>query len=106
MKAAIIAGCVALSALCAAPRAHAKTWEFNNYKRCTATTTFSTDSIEEEWPSPSLDHLSVRGGPSFSILEPPNSVSVTFGQEHLAKLEAAVRFLKKCRPWSYDRNRK
>jgi hypothetical protein len=106
MKAAIVAGCVMLSVQCAPPRAHAETWHFHNYKRCTATTTFSTDSIVEEWPRPSLDHPSVRGGPSFSVLEPPNSVSVTFEQEHLAKLEAAVRFLKKCRPWSYDRNRK
>ena len=47
----------------------------------------------------------MRGGPSFSVLEPPNSVTVTFERKHLAKLKAAVRFLEKCRAWVWDRNK-
>jgi hypothetical protein len=91
--------------------AHAETWHFDNYKRCTATTKFELYSWEAKydewpkWPMATLDHLPMRGGPSFSVLEPPNSVTVTFEREHLAKLEAAVRFLRKCRPWVWDRDR-
>src|SRR5215471_2594084 len=103
MKKTLLTGIAVL--LLATGTAHAETWEFDNYKRCTATTKFELfGEVHEEWPGGSLDHPTTRGGPSFSMLEPPNSVTVTFEQEHLAKLEAAVRFLRKCRPWVWDRN--
>ena len=101
----------AILALLATGTARAETWHFDNYKRCTATTKFELYGWEAKynagWPVGELDHPSTRGGPSTSVIEPPNSVTVTFEkEEHLAKLEAAVRFLKKCRPWAYDPNRK
>jgi len=89
--------------------AHAETWRFDNYKRCTATTKFELYNwdakYESNWPVANLDHLPTRGGPGQSVIEPPNWVQVTFNEDHLAKLEAAVRFLKKCRPWAWDRHK-
>jgi hypothetical protein len=100
---------VALSA----PAYADEVWHFNNYKRCTAQTEFKVLEPDEgqipEWPRASLERrattLGPRGGPEPSVLEEPDTVVVKFRRAHLAKLEAAVRFLKKCRAWVYDRHR-
>jgi hypothetical protein len=83
-------------------------WWFNNYKRCIATTEFKVHPKEtDEWPSVELVRkdptLGPRGGPAPSVLEEPDTAVVRFERKHLAKLEAAVRFLKKCRPCFWDR---
>jgi hypothetical protein len=89
-------------------------WQFNNYKTCIARTEFKIyhqypPPETDEWPLVSLERrdptLGPRGGPAPSVLEEPDTAIVTFEQKHLAKLEAVVRFLKKCRPWFWDRNR-
>jgi hypothetical protein len=101
-----------------------KIWRFNDYKRCTATTEFkvyplgqSLSAAEDrerekeidEWPSAELMRkdpaLGPRGGPAPSVLEYPDTAIVVFKWKHLAKLEAAVRFLKKCRIWVWDHHR-
>jgi hypothetical protein len=93
-------------------------WHFNNYKRCTAQTEFKVykresigtdlEAEQDKWPLVHLARkdptLGPRGGPAPSVLEEPDTASVTFQREHLAQLEAVVRFLKKCRPWFWDRN--
>jgi hypothetical protein len=88
----------------------AEVWRFNNYKRCTASTEFKVYPKETDgWPSVSLERrdptLGPRGGPAPSVLEEPDTAIVIFERKHLAKLEAAVRFLKKCRVWVWDRYR-
>jgi hypothetical protein len=85
-------------------------WHFSNYKRCTASTEFKLFPKETAgWPSVVLERrdptLGPRGGPAPSVLEEPDTATVQFGRKHLAKLEAAVRFLKKCRAYVWDRNR-
>jgi hypothetical protein len=85
-------------------------WRFNAYKNCTASTEFKISPKETDgWPSVSLERrdptLGPRGGPAPSVLEEPDTAIVVFQRKHLAKLEAAVRFLKKCRVWVWDRNR-
>jgi hypothetical protein len=101
-----------------------KIWLFNDYKRCTARTEFkvyppgqSLSAAEDrerekeinEWPSAELMRkdrtLGPRGGPAPSVLEPPDTAIVIFKRKHLAKLEAAVRFFKRCRIWVWDRHR-
>jgi len=116
MKRIFITGIAAL--FLATGTAHAevdKIWHFNNHKRCTASTEFKVYRNWEEgketdkWPSAELERkdptLGPRGGPNPSVLEPPDTAVVTFERKHLAKLEAAVRFLKKCRPCFYDRHK-
>ena len=85
-------------------------WWFNNYKRCIATTEFKVHPKEtDEWPSVELVRkdptLGPRGGPAPSVLEEPDTAIVIFERKHLAKLEAAVRFFKRCRIWVWDRHR-
>jgi hypothetical protein len=98
---------VALSA----PACAGEVWRFNNYKGCTATTEFKRSHIGPDevngWPTASLERrdptLGPRGGPAPSVLEEPDTAIVVFKRKHLAKLEAAVRYLKKCRAWIYIR---
>jgi hypothetical protein len=97
---------VALSA----PAYADEVWHFDNYKRCTASTEFKLYPKETDgWPSVGLARkdptLGPRGGPAPSVLEEPDTAIVAFERKHLAKLEAAVRFLKKCRAWVWDRHR-
>jgi hypothetical protein len=103
---------VALSA----PAYAGEVWHFNNYKRCTAMTEFKASptvspEVDEDnnWPRVLLYRkdptLGPRGGPEPSVLEEPDTAVVYFKRKHIAKLEAAVRFLKKCRVWVWDRNR-
>jgi hypothetical protein len=90
--------------------AQAEIWDFNNYKRCTASTEFKVyqpwaDPKETNgWPLVELERrdpsLGPRGGPAPSVLEPPDTAIVRFERRHLAKLEAAVRFLKNGAPVS------
>src|SRR6516164_8402851 len=113
MKKLLLAGCAALCL--ATGTAHAgEVWHFDNYKRCTASTEFKVylnseerEKETDEWPSAELVRKDPtpgpRGGPAPSILEYPDTAIVVFKRKHLAKLEAAVRFLKKCRPCFYDR---
>jgi hypothetical protein len=112
MKKALLTGIAAL--LLATGAAHAEAgevWRFNSYKRCAAIAEFQVYEYGKEkpndWPWAMLARkdrtLGPRGGPEPSILEPPDTVQVTFERKHLAKLEAAVRFLKKCRACFWDR---
>ena len=83
-------------------------WSFSNYKRCTARTVFKVyPKLTDGWPSVELSRvdptLGPRGGPAPSVLEEPDTATVVFYRKHLAKLEAVVRFLKKCRPCFWDR---
>jgi hypothetical protein len=116
MKKLLLTGVAAL--FLATGTAHARdideqvgVWHFRNYKRCTATTEFivprtAWNPTGDEWPTASEPWPPLeRGGPSTSVLEKPAKVEVIFEQSHLANLEAAVRFLKKCRAWAYDRHR-
>jgi hypothetical protein len=112
MKAAFLAGIAAL--LLATGTAQAtdtdQVWHFDNYKRCTATTDFKIyvypDPGTDRWPKIYLKRMSKelgpRAGPAPSVLEDPDTGTVVFERKHLAKLGAAVRFLKKCRVWVYD----
>jgi hypothetical protein len=65
-------------------------WEFNDYKRCRAAVTFDLPAETDGW---------------LSVEQEPDTVKIIFYRKNLAKLEAAVRFLKKCRSWAWDRNR-
>ena len=121
MKAAIIAGCAALFLATGTAHAGGKDlkgldqhdegiWSFSNYKRCTARTVFKVyPKLTDGWPSVELSRvdptLGPRGGPAPSVLEEPDTATVVFERKHLAKLEAAVRFLKKCRAWVWDHHR-
>jgi hypothetical protein len=57
------------------------------------------------------DTVSTRGAtcaarrPAPSVLEESDTATIVFERKHLPKLEAAVRFLKKCRAWVWDRHR-
>jgi hypothetical protein len=96
------------------PAYASEVWHFDNRKRCTASTEFKVyqpwaDPKEtNDWPLVELERrdpsLGPRGGPAPSVLEPPDTAIVRFERKHLAKLEAAVRFLKKCRPCFWDRH--
>jgi hypothetical protein len=104
--------CATVALLAGPARAGKEIWFFNNYKTCIARTEFKLypkETKTDEWPLVSLERretaLGPRGGPAPSVLEEPDTAIVTFEHKHLAKLEAAVRFLKKCRPWAWDRQR-
>jgi len=95
--------------------AQAEIWDFNKYKRCTASTVFKLDPEKiDGWPSVRLSGLGPRGGPGPSVLDGPfpltvgkeDTATVVFERKHLAKLKAAVRFLEKCRAWVYDRDKR
>jgi hypothetical protein len=115
MKEPFLSGIAAL--LLATGAAHSasayagEVWRFDNYKGCTATTEFKRSHIRPDevngWPTASLERrdpaLGPRGGPAPSVLEEPDTAIVVFKRKHLAKLEAAVRYLKKCRAWIYIR---
>src|SRR6516225_635300 len=88
-------------------------WDFNNYKRCTATMVLKVDGEDDHAPWVSVSGLGARGGPSWSVLDKPfpltvskdDKVTVIFKRKHLAQLKAAVRFLEKCRAWVWDHNK-
>jgi hypothetical protein len=73
-------------------------WDFNNYKNCRVG--FDPAQLDDD-----------DGWSSFALVEKnpandkPDKVRVVFYRRHLAKLEAAVRFLKKCRAWAWDRSK-
>jgi hypothetical protein len=110
MKAAIIAGC---ALLLATGTAHAETWDFNNYKRCTATMVLKVSGEQADAPSIEISGVGARGGPGWSVLDEPfpltvsreDTATVIFKRKHLAKLKTAVRFLEKCRSWVWDHNK-
>src|SRR5215471_12720225 len=62
-------------------------WHFNDYKKCTARVEFTLPS------SPNPKDWLLRADGSFAN----DTAEVVFDRTNLAKLEAAVRFLKKCR---------
>jgi hypothetical protein len=111
MKKLFLAGIAAL--FLATETAHAETWDFNNYKRCTASVQSKLSEETDGWPSIELSGLGPRGGPSRSILDGPfpltvgkdDTATIIFKRKHLAKLKAAVRFLEKCRSWVWDHNK-
>jgi hypothetical protein len=72
--------------------AHAteETWQFRSYKNCRARIEFKLPAEIGGWNTVEVGS---------------DAVTVLFYREHLAKLEATVRFLKKCRPWAWDRNK-
>jgi hypothetical protein len=108
-KAMKIGVLVPVLAVWSAPAYAGEVWRFDNSKRCTASTEFKHYSKEtDEWPSYGLVTVD---DPSMSMAERDaatlagGSAQVIFERKHLAKLEAAVRFLKKCRAWVWDRHR-
>ena len=66
-------------------------WRFNDYKKCTARVEFTIPPNPKDWLL--RTDLSLAN----------DTAEVVFERRHLAKLEAAVRFLKKCRPCFWDR---
>ena len=88
-------------------------WDFNSYKRCTATMVLKLYGEDSGAPSVSVSGLGARGGPGWSVLDKPfpltvskdDKVTVIFKRKHLAQLKAAVRFLEKCRSWVWDHNK-
>jgi hypothetical protein len=104
MKAAIIVGC---ALFLATGTAHAEIWDFNNYKRCTATIVLKVSGEQTDAPSVHISGLGARGGPGWSVLDEPfpltvgkeDTATVIFKRKHIAQLKAAVRFLEKCRVW-------
>jgi len=110
MKRLFLTGVAALFLATGAAANADEVWHFDNYKRCIAMTEFKVHPKEtDKWPSADLERrnpaLGPRGGPAPSVLEEPDTAIVVFERKHLAKLEAAVRFLKKCRAWVWDRHR-
>src|SRR6516162_5316064 len=59
-------------------------WHFNDYKRCTARVEFKIPPNPEDWMLT-----------AFGKVVPNVKASIAFDRTNLAKLEAAVRFLKK-----------
>ena len=111
MKKLLLTSVAALLLVTGAAHAASEVWQFTNYKRCIARTEFKiAPGIETDgWPRVMLERkdpsLGSRGGPAPSVLEEPDTAIVDFERKHLTKLEAAVRFLKKCRAWVWDHNR-
>jgi len=68
-------------------------WRFNDYKGCSASVEFTLPStLNPDWL--------LRTDGRFAH----DTAEVVFNRTNLAKLEAAVRFLKKCRPCFWDKN--
>jgi hypothetical protein len=89
-----------------------KTWRFSNYKRCTATMVLKLYGEPPDAPLVSVSGLGAGGVPPvwseerFPLtVSKEDTATVVFKRKHLAKLEAAVRFLKKCRIWVWDHHR-
>src|SRR5262249_23000969 len=67
-------------------------WHFNDYKRCTARVEFKIPPNPKDWLL--RTDLSLAN----------DTAAVMFDRTNLAKLEAAVRFLKKCRACFWNRD--
>ena len=68
-------------------------WRFNDYKKCTAQVEFTIPPNPKDWLL--RTDLSLAN----------DTAAIIFDQTNLAKLETAVRYLEKCRPWFWDRSR-
>jgi hypothetical protein len=68
-------------------------WHFNDYKKCTARVEFKIPPNPKDWLL--RTDLSLAN----------DTAAIIFDQTNLAKLETAVRYLEKCRPWFWDRSR-
>ena len=85
------------------PAYASEVWLFSDYKRCTARTEFK---VYPDWRQRGKEfEKEIDKWPNAEIEQNPDKAIVTFERKHLAKLEAAVRFLKKCRIWIWDHHR-